>query len=106
MSLEDIAFPLETDPFLAREIGEDEDEHLDDRYKKLAKKIFGEDEERRQVLIKELKEIILAKKWNIPVRKAVLIKILRAGKVTIILDVYIFINFATNIKAISQSKAA
>ena len=71
---------LQHDPFLAREIGEDEDEGLTDEYKRLAEIKFGENEDTRPKMLAVLREKIQEEgRYEVPLRKAFLLKILRSG---------------------------
>ncbi len=76
-----VTFRPARDPFRTREVGEDEDEGLDEEYLRLAKELFGETEEKRQELLAELKEEIIRKGHRVPTRRAFLLKLLRAGNV-------------------------
>ena len=76
---EDFTFPIELDPFLVREIGEDEDDGLSEDHRKLAEIKYGETDESRERLLQELKEKVKEERYAIPLRKQFLLKILRAG---------------------------
>ena len=75
-----MTFESGRDEFLAREIAEDEDEGLNDEYKKLAEEFLGETDEKKEQLLSELREWIKKEKLRVPTRKAFLLKMMRATK--------------------------
>ena len=78
-SVTSVIFEPIQDPFRATDLTDDEDEGLDEKYKQLAKDIFGETDENKEELVAELKKELQRQKFVVPDKKAFYIKILRAG---------------------------
>ena len=78
---EDFTFPIEYDPFLGRELGEDEDDGLSDEHKKLAEIKYGENDDTRDKMLGALKARVKEERYKVPLRKPFLLKILRAGQI-------------------------
>ncbi len=68
------------EPFRTREVNEGEEEELDDEYKDMAKELFGETDEKRLELVEEMKRQVEMKGYQVPTRKAFLLKFIRAGE--------------------------
>ncbi len=78
-SVTSVTFESVHDPFRTTDIGDDEDDGLDEKYKQLAKDIFGETDEKREELVIELREELKNRKFVVPDKKAFYIKLLRTG---------------------------
>ncbi len=72
-----VTFEPTVDPFLAREIADNEDEGLDKKYRKLAKEYFGKVDEDK--LVAQLRQRIHEEGLKVPTRRAFVLKILRAA---------------------------
>ena len=61
-----IIFEEVFDQFPSEDIFDEDDSCLDQKYKELAKELFGETEEKMRILIRELKEVTNQKGIEIP----------------------------------------
>ena len=79
-SVTEVTFDPARDEFRTTDVGEDEDEGLDDKYRQLALDVFGETDEKRNKLVEELREEVKRRGFEVPDKRAFYIKMLRAGR--------------------------
>ena len=81
IDVDDIIFEIEFDSFPSRPLEDDEPENLSEKYKLVAKKLLGEDDEKTDELIQELAMKCKEKGIRTPNKRHFYLKFLRAGKI-------------------------